>query len=141
MTTVLFPGSFDPFTDGHEAVVRRILPLFDRVVIAVGVNSDKRCTFSPPDRVARIRARFAACDKVEVLSYEGMTVDLCHQVGAQAIVRGIRGAEDIEYERLIATVNRRLDPAIETLFVLADDEHRNISSTLEREKMLHPSHS
>lgn len=137
MATALFPGSFDPFTAGHEAVLRRVLPLFDRVVVAVGVNSEKHCMFSPEERVERIRQALADCPTVEVVSYSGMTVDLCHQVGAQAIVRGIRTAADFEYEQLIASVNREQDPAIETLLVMADAEHAHISSTLERERLTH----
>ena len=81
----------------------------------------------------------ADCPTVEVTSYSGMTVDLCHEVGAKVILRGIRGPEDIEYEQLIASVNRAQDPTIETLFILADAEHRHISSTLERERLTHKS--
>ena len=134
----LFPGSFDPFTAGHEAVLRRVLPLFDRVVVAVGVNSEKHCMFSPEERVERIRQLLADCPTVEVLSYSGMTIDLCHQLGAKCIIRGIRTAEDFEYEQLVASVNRQQDPSIETLLVRADADHQKISSTLEREKLSHP---
>ena len=137
MATALFPGSFDPFTAGHEAIARRIAPLFDRLVVAVGVNSDKQCMFSPEERVERIRQTLADMPQVEVLSYSGMTVDLCHQVGAQCIVRGIRTAADFEYEQLVASVNREQDPTIETLLVMADADHINISSTLERERLTH----
>lgn len=137
MATALFPGSFDPFTKGHEAIARRILPLFDRLVIAVGVNSDKHCMFTAEERVERIRQAMADCPTVEVTSYDGMTIDLCHKVGAQCIVRGIRTSADFEYEQLIATVNRTQDPDIETLLVMADAEHRDISSTLERERLTH----
>ena len=137
MVTALFPGSFDPFTAGHEAIARRIAPLFERLVVAVGVNSEKHCMFTPEERVERIRRMLADLPQVEVLSYSGMTVDLCHEVGAQCIVRGIRTAADFEYEQLVASVNRRQDPTIETLLVMADAEHINISSTLEREKLTH----
>ena len=137
MATALFPGSFDPFTKGHEAIARRILPLFDRLVIAVGVNSDKHCMFTAEERVERIRQTMADCPTVEVTSYDGMIIDLCHKVGAQCIVRGIRTSADFEYEQLIATVNRTQDPDIETLLVMADAEHRDISSTLERERLTH----
>lgn len=133
----LFPGSFDPFTEGHEAILRRVLPLFDKIVVAVGVNSDKHCMFSVDERMAIIRNRMADRSTVEVTSYSGMTVDLCHQLGAQAIIRGIRTAADFEYEQTIAAVNRLQDPSIETLLLLADPDHINISSTLEREKLSH----
>ena len=135
----LFPGSFDPFTKGHEAVLRRVLPLFDKVVVAVGQNSDKHCMFSPEERMERIREAMKDCPTVEVTSYSGMTIDLCHQMGAKVIIRGIRTAADFEYEQLIASVNRAQDPSIETLLVMADAEHRDISSTLEREKISHAS--
>lgn len=137
MATALFPGSFDPFTAGHEAVLRRVLPLFGHVVVAVGVNSEKHCMFSPEERVQRIRRMLADCPTVEVMAYSGMTVDLCHSVGAQCIIRGIRTAADFEYEQLVASVNRQQDPSIETLLVMADAEHRDISSTLERERLTH----
>ena len=137
MAIALFPGSFDPFTQGHEAVLRRVLPLFDKVVVAVGVNTEKHCMFTPTERVQRIREAMKDCPTVEVVSYSGMTIDLCHQVGANVIIRGIRTTEDFEYEQLIASVNRAQDPTIETLLVMADAEHINISSTLEREKMSH----
>ena len=137
MAIALFPGSFDPFTAGHEAILRRVLPLFDKVVVAVGVNSDKEYMFSVEERLSIIRKRLADCPTVEVTSYTGMTIDLCHQIGAQAIIRGIRTAADFEYEQTIAAVNRLQDPSIETLLLLADPEHVNISSTLEREKLVH----
>lgn len=140
MTTALFPGSFDPFTAGHEAIARRIAPLFDRLVVAVGVNSEKSYMFSVEERVQRIRRTLADLPQVEVLSYSGMTIDLCHEVGAQCIVRGIRTAADFEYEQLVASVNRRQDPSVETLLVMADADHVNISSTLERERLTHANH-
>ena len=133
----LFPGSFDPFTEGHEAILRRVLPLFDKVVVAVGVNSEKQYMFSVEERVARICLKLKDCPTVEVTSYEGMTIDLCHKFGAKVIVRGIRTAKDFEYEQTVAAVNRLQDPSIETLLLMADPEHIDISSTLEREKLIH----
>lgn len=135
----LFPGSFDPFTAGHEAILRRVIPLFDKIVVAVGVNSEKKYMFSVEERLAIIRKRLADCPTIEVTSYTGMTVDLCHQLGASVILRGIRTVADFEYEQTIAAVNRLQDPSIETLLLLADPEHRDISSTLERERLSHPS--
>lgn len=135
----LFPGSFDPFTAGHEAILRRILPLFDKVVVAVGVNSEKRYMFSVEERLERIRAMLSDCPTVEVTSYTGMTINLCHSLGAKVIIRGIRTAKDFEYEQTVAAVNRLQDPSIETLLVMADPDHINISSTLEREKLTHNS--
>jgi pantetheine-phosphate adenylyltransferase len=137
MATALFPGSFDPFTAGHEAIARRVAPLFDRLVVAVGVNSEKHYMFSIEERLERIRKALADLPQVEVTSYSGMTIDLCHRLGAQCIVRGIRTADDFEYEQLVASVNRAQDPSIETLLVMADADHRHISSTLERERLSH----
>ena len=139
MATALFPGSFDPFTAGHEAIARRVAPLFDRLVVAVGVNSEKHYMFSIEERLERIRKALADLPQVEVTSYSGMTIDLCHRLGAQCIVRGIRTADDFEYEQLVASVNRAQDPSIETLLVMADPDHIDISSTLEREKLTHNS--
>lgn len=139
MAIALFPGSFDPFTAGHEAILRRVAPLFDRVVVAVGVNTEKRYMFSVEERLERIRRTVGDIANVEVTSYTGMTIDLCHQVGAQCIIRGIRTAADFEYEQLVASVNRRQDPSVETLLVMADADHINISSTLERERLSHAS--
>lgn len=135
----LFPGSFDPFTAGHEAILRRMLPLFDKVVVAVGVNSEKRYMFSVEERLERIRSMLSDCPTVEVTSYTGMTIDLCHRLGAKVIIRGIRTAKDFEYEQTVAAVNRLQDSSIETLLVMADPDHINISSTLEREKLSHNS--
>ena len=137
MAIALFPGSFDPFTTGHEAILRRVLPLFDKVVVAVGVNSDKKYMFTVEERMARIREMLNDCPTVEVTSYSGMTVDLCHRLGAKVIIRGIRTAKDFDYEQTIAAVNRLQDPSIETLLLLADPEHVDSSSTLEREKLSH----
>lgn len=137
MATALFPGSFDPFTTGHEAVVRRVAPLFDRLIVAVGVNSEKHCMFSVEERMNCIQSMIHDISNISIVSYSGMTVDFCHQIGAQCIVRGIRTAADFEYEQLVASVNRAQDPTIETLLVMADADHVAISSTLERERLSH----
>lgn len=138
MQALLFPGSFDPFTSGHEAIVRRALAIFPKVYVAVGVNSDKQYMFTTDERLQRIRDCFAGDPRVEAVSYTGMTVDLCHQLGVGIILRGIRNAADLEYEKSVAAVNRALDPSIETLLLVSDPEHQDISSTLERERLLHP---
>ncbi len=137
MRTALFPGSFDPFTSGHEVIVRRALALFDKVYVAVGVNSDKHYMFSPEERIEKIRSRFTDEGRVEAVAFSGMTVDLCHRLGTQFIVRGIRNAQDLEYEQTVAAVNQKLDPTIDTVILLADLEHKDISSTLERERLTH----
>lgn len=135
--TALFPGSFDPFTSGHEAIVQRALALFDHIVVAVGVNTDKKYMFTSQQRMQKIRDSFPNDSRVEVVEYSGMTVDLCKRVGAHFILRGIRNAKDLEYEQTIAAVNKALAPDIETVLLLADDKHRDISSTLIREQLAH----
>lgn len=137
MKIALFPGSFDPITKGHEAIVRRALAIFDKVIVAAGVNSEKQYMFSTDERLQKIRSMFAEEPNVEAISYSGMTIDLCHEVGAKFIVRGVRDEKDLAYEQTIAAVNQQLDPAIDTVILLADLAHKNISSTLEREKITH----
>lgn len=135
--TALFPGSFDPFTSGHEAIVQRALALFDHIVVAVGVNTDKKYMFTSQQRMQKIRDSFPNDSRVEVVEYSDMTVDLCKRVGAHFILRGIRNVKDLEYEQTIAAVNKALAPDIETVLLLADDKHRDISSTLIREQLAH----
>lgn len=137
MKAAVFPGSFDPFTSGHEAIVRRAMSLFDKIYIAVGVNSEKRYMFSVEERISKIQTCFADTERVEAVAYSDMTVDLCHRLGASFILRGIRDAKDLEYEQTIAAVNQALAPDIETVILLSDAEHRDISSTIEREKLSH----
>ena len=136
-TTALFPGSFDPFTGGHEALVRRALLLFERVVIAVGVNSDKQYMFTTAERVEAIEKRFAGNERVKVVCYSDMTVDCCRRESAGFILRGVRNTKDFEYEQTVAAVNRSLAPDIDTVMLLADLEYMDVSSTLEREKLQH----
>ena len=139
MRTALFPGSFDPFTAGHEAIVRRALALFDKIYIAVGVNTDNKYMFSIEETLKIIRDFFPDDKRIETVSYSGMTVDLCHQLNTRFIIRGIRNAADLDYEQTIAAVNQTLDPKIETILLLADNQHRDISSTLIREQLSHQS--
>ena len=128
----LFPGSFDPFTRGHESIVRRALPLFDRFVIAIGVNADKRSFMSMEQRKAFIESVFQDELSVEVISYENMTVDIAREVGAQFIVRGVRLIQDFENEKHLAEVNRDLS-GIETILLYTLPEYSHISSSIVRE--------
>lgn len=137
MKKAVFPGSFDPFTSGHEAIVRRALALFDKVYIAIGVNTDKQYMFTPKERQQRVLDTFPNEPRIEVLTYSDMTVDLCHRIGAQFILRGIRNAKDFAYEQTVAAVNHTLDPSIDTIILLSDTEHQDIRSTLERERLAH----
>ena len=139
MKKLLFPGSFDPFTIGHLNLVTRALQLFDKVVVAVGVNSDKQYMFSTEERMQRVREMVGDNPDVEVVSYSGMTVDCCREVGAIGILRGVRNTKDMEYEETVAAVNRTLAPDLETVILFADTAYKDISSTLERERLLHSS--
>ena len=128
----IFPGSFDPFTCGHESIVRRALPLFDRFVIAIGVNSDKRSFMSMEQRKAWIEKVFKDDPNVEVIAYNGMTIEAAHAVGAQFIVRGVRLIQDFENEKHLAEVNRDLS-GIETILLYTLPEYSHISSSIVRE--------
>lgn len=135
----LFPGSFDPFTIGHEALVRRCLALFDEVVVAVGVNSDKHYMFTADERVEKVASFFRGESRVRVVQYDDMTVDCCRREHAGVIVRGVRNVADMEYERRVAAVNHSLAEDIETIILFAAPEMVDVSSTRERELLLHKS--
>ncbi len=128
----LFPGSFDPFTRGHESIVRRALPLFDKFVIAIGVNADKRSFMTMEQRKAWIESIFRDSPQVEVITYTTMTVDVAREVGAQFIVRGVRLIQDFENEKHLAEVNRDLT-GIETILLYTLPEYSHISSSIVRE--------
>lgn len=129
----VFPGSFDPMTTGHLALLRRALPLFDRIVVAVGINTEKKGFMPVDERVERIRMAVAAMPKVEVTTYSCLTTDLCRQLGASFILRGVRDAADFAYEQKIADINRLIAPDIETVILLADPSTAIISSSMVRE--------
>jgi len=133
----LFPGSFDPFTIGHFNIVERALPLFDKIVIAIGYNSDKNGFFDLKDRILWIEKAFENNSKIEVKTYEGLTVDFCYKVGAQFILRGLRTSADFEYERAIAQMNKKLHPSLESVFILSEPEHTPISSTIVKDIIRH----
>jgi len=128
----LFPGSFDPFTRGHESIVRRALPLFDKFIIAIGVNADKRSFMTMEQRKALIESVFKDDPRVEVISYTGMTVEVAREVGAEFIVRGVRLIQDFENEKHLAEVNRDLT-GIETILLYTLPEYSHISSSIVRE--------
>jgi len=129
----IFPGSFDPFTIGHEAIVRRGLPLFDELIISIGYNSAKKGYFPLEKRKQWIENIFTDEPKITVDTYEGLTVNYCEKKNANYILRGLRTAADFEYERAIAQMNRMLVNGIETVFLLTFPEHSPISSTIVRE--------
>ena len=131
MKTGLFAGTFDPFTIGHASVVRRALLLFDRVVVGVGVNDAKHPEASAEQRVEAIRQLYADDDRVEVVAYSGLTVDLARECGATFIVKGVRSVRDYENEREQADVNRRLS-GIDTVLLLAEPGLESVSSSTVR---------
>jgi pantetheine-phosphate adenylyltransferase len=131
--TAVFPGSFDPFTIGHEAIVRRALNLFDEIIIAVGANALKKNYYSLSTRKEMISLVFKDEPRVKVSHYEGLTVDYCKKYGVGYLVRGLRTAADFEFERAIAQVNKVLAPDIESVFILTVPEHSHINSSIVRD--------
>lgn len=136
----LFPGTFDPMTKGHVDVIQRALYLFDKIVIGIGVNTNKQTMFSTEQRIAHIKEIFANEPKIEVTAYEGLTINYAKEIGAHTILRGIRTMQDLEYERAIADMNREITPEIETFFLTCSAQYATVSSTLVRDliKYKHP---
>ncbi len=132
MKIAIFPGSFDPFTVGHASIVERALPMFDRIVIGVGLNESKRSLYTPAERVRYISNLYADEPRVKVVGYNDLTIDLCHREGAQFIVRGLRSVKDFEYERDIASMNNHLG-SVETVLLFTEARYSHISSSVVRE--------
>ena len=133
----LFPGSFDPFTSGHLNILKRALTMFDEVVVAVGVNQDKRGYFSMDQRMDVIRQATAGMEGVSIIKYGNLTIDVCREMGISHIVRGVRNMLDFENERAIADMNRRLAPGIETIIIPTAQEFAHISSSAVRDLVRH----
>ena len=133
----LFPGSFDPFTAGHLNILNRALTMFDEVVVAAGINQDKRGFFDMDQRLDIIRQATAGLKGVSCIKYDGLTVDICRQMGIVHIVRGVRNMLDFETERSIADANRRLAPELETLIIPTAQEFAHISSSAVRDILRH----
>ena len=133
----LFPGSFDPFTAGHFNILNRALTMFDEVVVAVGINQDKRSFFTTEQRLDMIRQAVKDIPGVSVLSYDGLTIDICRKLGIKHIVRGVRNMIDFETERSVADANRRLAPEIETIIIPTAQEFAHISSSAVRDILSH----
>ena len=129
----VFPGSFDPFTNGHKNIVERALPLFDTIIIAIGVNTIKHSLFTVDERIAQIKDVFTHNSAIKVVEYKGLTIDFCKSVGAQCIIRGVRNSTDFEYENAIAQVNREISAGIETIMIPCDVSLSAISSTIVRD--------
>lgn len=136
-TTALFPGSFDPFTAGHLNILKRALTMFDEVVIAIGVNQDKRGFYDMDTRMHIIHQAVAGLDGVRIVKYDGLTIDICRSMGIRHIVRGVRNMIDFETERSIADANRRLAPEVETIIIPTAQEFAHISSSAVRDILKH----
>ncbi|MEZ4986329.1 MAG: pantetheine-phosphate adenylyltransferase [Saprospiraceae bacterium] len=129
----VFPGSFDPITVGHAEIVKRAIPLFDEVVVAVGVNSQKKYLFPLEQRLQWLEKVFEAYPSVHIDSFEGLTAHFCNRVGAQYLVRGLRNAADFDYEKTISQLNHIVGNGIETVFLISEPSYSHISSTIVRE--------
>jgi len=129
----IFPGSFDPITIGHVDIVKRAVPLFDEVIVAIGVNTQKKYLFPLKQRINWIQQVFKDEPKVKVEFYTGLTVNYCKQRGAKYIIRGIRSSADFEYEKTIAQLNHMMMPELDTFLILSSPELSAISSTIVRE--------
>ncbi|MCD8291236.1 MAG: pantetheine-phosphate adenylyltransferase [Prevotella sp.] len=132
MRTGIFVGSFDPFTIGHDSIVRRALPLFDRIVIGVGVNERKKYMYSASERTQAIAALYKDEPKIEVKEYDDLTADFAQRENAQFIIKGVRSIKDFEYEREQADINKQLC-GIETILLYAEPQYESVSSSLVRE--------
>ena len=129
----VFPGSFSPFTVGHQSVVDRALLLFDKIIIAIGINSEKNEFFSIEERMEWISNVYGNNSKIEIQRYEGLTVDFCKNEGANFILRGLRDSHDFKFEKNIAQMNKELNSTIETIFIITPPEMSHISSSIIRD--------
>ena len=129
----LFPGSFDPITNAHMDILNRSLALFDRVYVGIGLNSTKQSFFNAEQRLAMLNEVFKNNSKIEVVTYEGLTVEFCKKINAQYMIRGIRSTSDFEYEKAISQMNHAMHPEIESIFILSKPGYSAISSTIVRD--------
>ncbi len=129
----VFPGSFDPITRGHESIIRRAVPLFDKIIIAIGENQEKKSFFTLEKRIGWIKEVFRDAPSVSVFSYHGLTVDFCKKMNAGFLLRGLRTSADFEFERSIGQINKKLNPDIETVFLLTTPEYTALNSSIVRD--------
>jgi pantetheine-phosphate adenylyltransferase len=129
----LFPGTFDPITLGHVDIINRAMPLFDKIIVGVGLNASKVPMFSPEQRMQWINEIYKEEPRVEGAVYEGLTIEFCKQIKAKFILRGIRYVSDFEYEKTIADANRTMDPSIETIFLTGEPKYTSVASTIVRD--------
>lgn len=133
MRRAIYPGSFDPITNGHLDVIERAARLFDEVIVAVAVNSKKSGLFTTAERIALIEDVTSGNDRIRVTNFDGLLVDFASQQGASALVRGLRAISDFEYEFQMALMNRKLRPEIETIFLMPREEFTYVSSSIAKE--------
>ncbi|MBP8115996.1 MAG: pantetheine-phosphate adenylyltransferase [Chitinophagaceae bacterium] len=133
MRICLFPGTFDPVTLGHVDIINRAIPLFDKIIVGIGINTAKAPMFSPEQRLQWINDIYKDEEKVEGAIYEGLTIEYCKKIGARFILRGIRYVSDFEYEKTIADANRTLDKTIETVFLTGEPKYTSVASTIVRD--------
>ena len=129
----VFPGSFDPITKGHEELVRRALPLFDKIIVAIGVNTQKQYLFPLEQRLDWLKEVFKDMPNVEVDSFQNLTAEYCMKVNANFLLRGLRNASDFDYEKTISQINHIIGDGIETVFLISEPKYSHISSTIVRE--------
>lgn len=131
----LFPGSFDPFTKGHEAIVLKAINLFDEIIIGIGINSNKKYLFDTEKRIIHIKELFKNYPTVKVGTYQKLTLDYCKEIGANNIIRGLRNSTDFEYEKSIAHINTAIS-GLETVFFLTDEKYSSLNSSIIRDLYL-----
>ncbi|PJZ71211.1 pantetheine-phosphate adenylyltransferase [Leptospira perolatii] len=138
MTRVaIYPGSFDPLTNGHLDILQRSMGLFDKVIIGVAINSSKSLLFSIEERLGFIRTVTEGWSNLEIDTFEGLTVDYCRKRGAKSIIRGLRAVTDFDYEYAISLMNKKLAPEVETIFLMSSNEYSFVSSTIVKEVARH----
>lgn len=133
MKIAVFPGSFDPITTGHVNLIKRSLPLFDKIVVSIGVNSSKKTLFTLEQRLEWLEAVFADEAKIEIAHFTGLTVDFCQSIGAGYLIRGLRNSSDFDYEKTISQLNSVIGDGLETFFLISKPGFSHISSTIVRE--------
>jgi pantetheine-phosphate adenylyltransferase len=137
MKIAVFPGSFDPITKGHESIVNRACELFDKVYVAIGINANKKYLFEQEKRIQFIKQTFASNKKVEVVAYSSLTVQLCEELNADFIIRGLRNSADFNYEFPIAEANRAMLQSVETVFLATEAKYIAINSSIVRDIYRH----
>ena len=136
MTTAIYPGSFDPVTKGHQSIALRASYMFDKLIVAIGKNAEKQCMFSLEDRLYFIKKTFSDTKNIDVVSYDGLTVDFCKKNNIKYVIRGLRSDMDWSVESSIANANKLLYTSVETIFLLTEPQHTGISSSIVRDVLV-----